>query len=104
MTNYSNNNEALQDTKLEIITKAIENDDFDKIREENFFKHFEQLEKKRNLVTADRIWLGRRLKQVFTDSSAPNHGRLAIFQPPNEFKKLREWERKTGWNGFSKTV
>jgi len=80
------------ETKLEIVSKAVETGKLDELNKAGFFKTISQIEKARRINTCDRIWIGRMLKLVF-DKSAPNPGGLAIFQKPQQFKTIRKWNK-----------
>lgn len=86
-------NKHLLDAKIEIITQAVESGKLSELNKKGFFKTMEQIEKQRNLSTGSRIWIGRMLKLVF-EKSAPNPGGIAIFQEPNQFKKIRKFDRR----------
>jgi hypothetical protein len=84
---------TLLETKVKIITEAIDSGKTEKLNEAGFFKNIAQIERSGKIRTHDRIWLGRMLKMVF-GRKAPNPGNIAIFQKPDEFKDIREWERQ----------
>jgi len=83
----------LLETKLEIVTKAVENGKLNELNEAGFFKNMSQIERSGKLRTHNRIWLGRMLKMVF-GRKAPNPGNIAIFQAPDQFKRIRNWEKE----------
>lgn len=98
------NIENLEAIKLDLVAEAVFTNNMEVLKSAKFFKNYERIIKSRKLSTGDRIWFGRRLKEVYTDKSAPNPGNIAIFQKPDEFKDIRKWERETNWNGFSQTI
>lgn len=83
----------IQDVKLEIVSKAVETNNLDSLKQCGFFKNISQIERSRKLTTSDRIWIGRMLKMVF-GSSAPNPNKVAIFQEPKQYKRIRKWLKK----------
>lgn len=84
---------TLLETKSQIITEAIDSGKVDELTQAGFFKNITQIERSGKVRTHDRIWLGRMLKMVF-GSKAPNPGNIAIFQAPDQFKQIRQWEQK----------
>lgn len=83
--------QELQECKLEIVSKAVENNDFESLTKCGFFEKISQIERSKRIHVSDRIWIGRMLKMVF-GKSAPNPGKIAIFQEPKQYKRIRQWE------------
>lgn len=84
--------EQLDLIKLEILTNALLNNKFHEIKEEMFFKTFSQLEASQKLSVGDRIWLGRQLRYYNNGKPVKNIDGIAIFQKPNQFKKIRKFK------------
>ena len=83
----------IHEAKLEIVSKAIDEGKLNELSEHGFFKTISQIERSGKLRTHNRIWFGRMLKLVF-GRKAPNPNNIAIFQAPDQFKKIRDWERE----------
>lgn len=82
----------IQEVKLEIVAKAVEDNNLQLLNDVGFFKNIRQIERARRLHTTDRIWIGRMLKLVY-GNNAPNPNKVAIFQKPNQFKEVRNYVR-----------
>jgi hypothetical protein len=86
-------NSTLHEVKTDIIAKAIDEGKINELTEAGFFNNISQIERSGKIRTHDRIWIGRMLKKVF-GRKAPNPDNIAIFQAPDQFKRIREWEQK----------
>jgi len=83
---------TLLQTKVMIITEAIDNGKISDLNDVGFFQNITQIQRSGKVRTHDRIWIGRMLKMIF-GRKAPNPGNIAIFQAPDQFKRIREWEQ-----------
>lgn len=90
-----------QDVKLDIVSKALVENKLDVLQKKNFFKTVSQIERANRISTHNRIWLGRMLKLVY-NGTAPNHGKLAIFRNPKEYKRVRKHTRGAKWQTVMK--
>lgn len=79
--------------KLDIISEAVLSNKLHLLHDVGFFKTINQIEKSGKIRTHNRIWFGRMLKLVY-EKSAPNPDGVAIFQAPDQFKRIRAWEKK----------